>query len=77
MVLSEIAKVTLPPSPPLSVAAMVKRSVCRRSCRLALRPWPALLGEQDVGELVEIDLALGLAELQVEPIAGLAAFELA
>ena len=31
-VLSEMAKVTVPPSPPLSVRAMTKRSVCRLSC---------------------------------------------
>ena len=48
-VLSEIAKVTVPPSPPLSVRAMTKRSMCRWSSghRRPARPfrshraWPA------------------------------------
>ncbi len=91
MVLSEIANVTVPPSPPLSVRAMANRSMCRssdspaashivfdrvqhgRGSACPCRPVSPV--RHEFVEVLEVELAVLLGELQVQPVAGLAGLQ--
>ena len=93
MVLSEIAKVTVPPSPPLSVRAMANRSMCRvvgqsrgiphRFDRVehgggTARPRrPLRQSGTRSSRLSKSSLPSCLGQLQVQPIAGLADLQFA
>ena len=84
IVLSEMAKVTVPPSPPLSVRAMTKRSMCRlvrhartgpdpldrvEHGRRPARPGRALLPvRNDVVERAKSRCPIVVRELKVQPV---------